>query len=92
MVAYQNLYGKVQQIYTILGKKVPNELSDARTSVSLTVMIRLIENLLIEIERDFYVAQSHPARLKKVLGWIYALREEAFGSQKNTKLSDSELL
>lgn len=90
--AFVNLYGKVEQIYLLMGISVPQYISDARYTHSLKVLITMIEDLLQQMDEQFYVAQSHPARLKKLLGWLYALREENFGSQDDTALSGSSLV
>lgn len=52
----------------------------------------MIENLLTEMDQNFYIAQSHPTRLKKVLGWLYALGDKNFGSMSGSKLSGTDLL
>lgn len=75
-----------------MGLTVPQEIVDARSTYSLSVMIQLTEILLSEMDTNFYVAQSHPARLKKLLGWLYALREKSFGVEKGSALSDTGLL
>ncbi len=91
-IAYINLYNKINQIYVLMDIAVPQNISDVRSTVSLKVMISLIENLLYEMDNNFYVAQTHQARLKKLLGWLYALREKGFGSQHDTTLSGTALL
>ena len=71
---------------------MPKNLSDARTTVSLRVLINAIENLLVEMDTHYYVAQTHQARLKKLLGRLYALREKQFGSEAASPLTGSDLL
>lgn len=80
-VAYINLYTKLSQIYSIMELPVPQYIADARNTLSLKVLITMIEDLIDQMNNQFYVAQSHPVRLKKLLGWLYALREKGFGSQ-----------
>ncbi len=91
-ISYLNLYNKIEQIYMILGIKIPEEYSTARSTVSIKSMIGTIENLLDQMQDHYYVAQSHQSRLKKILGWLYALREEAFGSQRESNASGSAML
>lgn len=91
-IAYTNLYNKIGQIYILMGIAIPQDISDARSTMSLKVAISLIETLLHEMDQNFYVAQSHQSRLKKLLGWLYALREKGFGSQNDTTLSGTDLL
>lgn len=91
-VAYLNLYNKVNQIYNLMGITVPNKISDARYTHSLSVVISMIEHLLQQMDQHFYVAQSHQARLKKLLGWLYALREENYSSQAGSTLTGSALV
>lgn len=91
-VAYINLYNKINQIYTLMGISVPSRLADARANVSLKGMIDVIENLLVEMDNNFYVAQTHQSRLKKLLGWLYALREESFASHDESLMSGADLL
>ncbi len=90
--AFLNLYNKIDQIYGIMGISVPQNIADARSTASLSVEISMIENLLGEMNDHFYIAQSHQSKLKKLLGWLYALREKAFGSESNTTLSGTALL
>lgn len=91
-VAYVNLYNKINQIYTLMGISIPAPLAEARANVSLKGMIDVIENLLMEMDNNFYVAQTHQSRLKKLLGWLYALREEVFASHKESSMSGADLL
>jgi|GEM_PF-4215844 len=90
--AYINLFNKIDQIYTIMGIVMPQNLKDARSHVSLKGMISAIEHLLAEMDKNFYTAQSHQSRLKKLLGRLYALREKTFGAEMNSALSGSDLL
>lgn len=92
MVAYTNLYNKIDQIYLIMGMSISQELNDARHTGSLKVMITAIENLLHQMDTRFYIAQSHSTRLKKILGWLYALGDKDFGSMSDTVLSGNDLL
>ena len=92
MVAYNNLYNKIHQIYIIMDLTMPQELTDARVTGSLKVLIGAIENLLHEMDTNYYVAQSHPVRLKKVLGWLYALGDKKFASLSGSKLEGNDLL
>ena len=89
---FLNFYNKIAQIYSIINLPVPQEIVDARRTASLKVAIVMIENLLSNIDSDFYVAQSHHTRLKKLLGWLYALREKNFGSYANADLSGVNLI
>lgn len=88
---FLNFYNKIAQIYTIINLPVPQEIIDARGTASLKVAIVMIEELLSKMDTNFYVAQSHHTRLKKLLGWLYALREKSFGSYASTSVSGSLL-
>lgn len=88
---FLNFYNKIAQIYSLINLPVPQEIVDARGTASLKVAIVMIENLLTKMDSNYYVAQSHHTRLKKLLGRLYALREKPFGSYENSPVSGSLL-
>lgn len=80
-VSYNNLFSRIEKIYSLFGFALDSEVLKYKTQIdetSIDDIYMVVDQLVAKIDKSYYVPPQYTKRIKAVLAWLVILKDTQF--------------